>query len=115
MLRDERALIAEGQRLVLHRKRDLVAISGALAGSAGERVAERFADLVLWSERSPDEWPIGAVIELLRASAGLPPAERVLHADLLRPLLRLARSAADLHGLRAQLAELESRGCRPVG
>ncbi len=112
LLRDERALVAEGQRLVLHRGPELVAMSRNLAGAAGEGLAERFADLVLWGGRPPDNWPIGAVIAMLRTPADLSPPERVLHADLLRCLLRLARSADDLHGLRAQLADLEAGGGR---
>lgn len=109
LLRDERALVAEGQRLVLHRGRELVAMSGRIAGPGGAREAERFVDLVLWGERSPDGWPIGAMIGRFRTPADLSPGERALHAELLRSLLRLARSAGDLHDLRARLAELGAK------
>ena len=115
LLRDERALIAEGQRLVLHRGPELVAMSRNLAGAAGERLAKRFGDLVLWGRCPPDDWPIGAVIAMLRTAADLSAPERALHADLLRPLLQLARSADDLHGLRAQVADVEAGGRRPPG
>ena len=106
LLRDERALVAEGQRLVLHRGRELVAMSGRIAGPGGTREAERFVDLVLWSERSPDGWPIGAMIGRFRTPTDLSPGERALHAELLRSMLRLAKCAGDLHDLRACLAEL---------
>jgi hypothetical protein len=109
-LRDERALIAEGQRLVLHRGRELVAMSATVAGSAGAREAERFIDIVLWSERTPDGWPLGAMIATFRTPADLSASDRALHADLLRSLLRLARSADDLHGLRAQLSRRGAAG-----
>ena len=98
----------KGRGLVLQRGLELAAMSRNLTGAAGERLAERFGDLVLWGACSPDDWPIGAVITMLRTSADLSPSERVLHADLLRPLLRLTRSADDLHGLRAGR-------CRPPG
>lgn len=111
-LRDERALVAEGQRLVLHRGRELVAMSAAVAGSTGAREAERFIDIVLWSERTPDGWPLGVMIATFRTPAHLSPGDRTLHADLLRSLLRLARSADDLHGLRAQLGQRGAAGRR---
>lgn len=112
LLRDERALVAEGQRFILHRGRELAAMSGRIAGSAGEKTAKWFGEAVLWSQRSPDQWPIGAIIALLRDAAELTPAERVVHVELLQPLLRLARSADDLCGLRAEVAELEAGGLR---
>ena len=46
------------------------------------------------------------MIGMFRIAADLPTGERALHEELLRSLLRLARSAGDLHGLRALLAEL---------
>ncbi len=110
--RDERALVAEGQRLVLHRGRELVAMSAPVAGSAGAREAERFIDIVLWGERSPDGWPLGAMIATFRTPAYPSPGDRALHADLLRSLLRLARSADDLHDLRAQLGQRGAAGRR---
>ena len=36
--------------------------------------------------------------------------DRVLHADLLRSLLKLARSADNLHGLRAQVSRRGAAG-----
>jgi hypothetical protein len=110
LLRDQRALVAEGQRLVLRCGRELVEMGGKIAGPAGEQEAARFADIVLWSEQVPDGWPIGAIIEMFRNFPDLSPGDRALLGDLLRPLLRLARSADDLHGLRAQLAELAATG-----
>lgn len=109
-LRDERALVAEGQRLVLHRGRELVAMSATVAGSAGAREAERFIDIVLWSERTPDGWPLGAMIATFRTPADLSVGDRALHADLLRSLLRLARSADNLHCLRAQVSRRGAAG-----
>jgi hypothetical protein len=111
-LRDERALVAEGQRLVLHRGRELVAMSATVAGIAGAREAERFIDIVLWSERTPDSWPLGAMIATFRTPADLSPGDRALHAEMLRSLLGLARSADDLHSLRAQLSQRGAAGRR---
>lgn len=111
-LGDERALLAEGQRLALHRGRELVAMSGMLEGSAGAEEAKRFIDIVLRGERSPDGWPIGAMIATLRRSVDLSPRDRALHAELLRSLLRLARSADDLHALRARLGQRRAAGRR---
>ena len=83
-------------------------MSETLAGSAGVRQAKRFIDVVLWNERSPDEWPLGAIIATFRERADLSPGDRALHAELLRRLLRLARSAGDLHAT-------ESLGPPPFG
>jgi hypothetical protein len=108
-LRDERALVAEGQRLVLHRGRDLVTMSATVAGSTGAREAQRFIDIVLWHARSPEGWPVGSMVETFRTPASLSPGDRALHAELLRSLLRLARSADDLHALRARLHQRRPR------
>lgn len=115
LLRDERALVAEGQRLVLHRGRELVELCTRAAGQAGEHEAEAFRDEVLWSERPPDEWPLGAMITLLRDMTDLSPPNRMLRDDLLTGLLRLARSADELHGLRARIVVMTAERHRRVG
>lgn len=115
LLRDERALVAEGQRLVLHRGQELVNLCARAAGHAGELEADAFRDEVLWSERPPDEWPLGAMIALVRDMTDLSARDRMLRDDLLGGLLRLARSADELHGLRARISEMAAEGHRLVG
>lgn len=115
LLRDERALVAEGQRLVLHRGRELADLCSRSAGQAGEHEAEAFRDEVLWSERPPDEWPLGAMITLLRDMTDLSARDRMPRDDVLGGLLRLARSADDLHGLRARIVEMTAERHRLVG
>lgn len=115
LLRDERALVAEGQRLVLHRGQQLVDLCARATGETGELQTRAFCDELLWSERPPDEWTLGAILTLLRDMTDLSAPDRMLRDDLLAGLLRLARSADELRGLRARISELAAGGGRLAG